>query len=667
MTDLRRQQNRLSKRRFDDAASSIDEELDKAFAEVNWERRNEASKSLVSFIQTYFVGLMIDDQPSPLFIEALQEMEQALGQSRPYNIELPRGTGKTSAVEMAVVYLLATGKRKFCVIVSQNARAAGSILKDICRPIIEKGTEFAQDFPEVCLPFQICDGAYRRRQLYRGVPTEIQKNSTVVQLARLVKDDHNETPTSGSVVTVRGITSGVRGLKVGKLRPDTVILDDLQTSETASNPEQVDKLMSIINKDIMNLSSKGKLAVLMTSTPLCPEDLCDRIENDNSWKTTKHPAVIQWPDDMRTKPLDGLWAQYFKMFDSELAEDLDHDGSLAFYKSNREAMDKGAVLFVPNRFKPEDGHISGLQAMLEKKHLIGEAAFSAEMQMRPKKFRFAVDVTPKCVLQKISSVNSLEVPDGYIFVAGAIDLNTSYAATALLIAFKPDTTSHVLWHETFDMNIDQKLPDIAYNAAVHEKLLSICQQLKSLNVKIDGLAIDAGGRNWDAVCNFCKVASRSISLPMCAFAGRSANVFNPFVRSRLREASNKTVLCGDALEHLKAGAGHKYTFFDADYYKETAQKALLSPLGAAGSCSLYSGDSEEHRDFAIQVCNEKLISVQHRAGKDIYTWKSFEPHDYCDCIAMCYAVAGSQGISGAVANRVRWPNRLKKRPRIKIV
>lgn len=667
MTDLRRQQNRLSKRRFDDAASSIDEELDKAFAEVNWERRNEASKSLVSFIQTYFIGLMIDDQPSPLFIEALQEMEQALGQSRPYNIELPRGTGKTSAVEMAVVYLLATGKRKFCVIVSQNARAAGSILKDICRPIIEKGTEFAQDFPEVCLPFQICDGAYRRRQLYRGVPTEIQKNSTVVQLARLVKDDHNETPTSGSVVTVRGITSGVRGLKVGKLRPDTVILDDLQTSETASNPEQVDKLMSIINKDIMNLSSKGKLAVLMTSTPLCPEDLCDRIENDNSWKTTKHPAVLQWPDDMRTKPLDGLWAQYFKMFDSELAEDLDHDGSLAFYKSNREAMDKGAVLFVPDRFKPEDGHISGLQAMLEKKHLIGEAAFSAEMQMRPKKFRFAVDVTPKCVLQKISSVNSLEVPDGYIFVAGAIDLNTSYAATALLIAFKPDTTSHVLWHETFDMNIDQKLPDIAYNAAVHEKLLSICQQLKSLNVKIDGLAIDAGGRNWDAVCNFCKVASRSISLPMCAFAGRSANVFNPFVRSRLREASNKTVLCGDALEHLKAGAGHKYTFFDADYYKETAQKALLSPLGAAGSCSLYRGDSEEHRDFAIQVCNEKLISVQHRAGKDIYTWKSFEPHDYCDCIAMCYAVAGSQGISGAVANRVRWPNRLKKRPRIKIV
>lgn len=65
-------------------------------------------------------------------------------------------------------------------------------------------------------------------------------------------------------------------------------------------------------------------------------------------------------------------------------------------------------------------------------------------------------------------------------------------------------------------------------------------------MKIDGLAIDCGGRNWDAVCNFTKVASKSIGLPMCAFAGRSSNMFNPFVRSRLRDAIGKTVLCGDS-------------------------------------------------------------------------------------------------------------------------
>lgn len=92
---------------------------------------------------TYFIGLMVDMPPSEKFIEALGEMEFALSQSRPYNIELPRGTGKTSAVEMAVLWLLATGRRKFCVIVSNNARAAGNILKDIGMPILEKDTAFS--------------------------------------------------------------------------------------------------------------------------------------------------------------------------------------------------------------------------------------------------------------------------------------------------------------------------------------------------------------------------------------------------------------------------------------------------------------------------------------------------------------------------------------------
>ena len=141
------------------------------------------------------------------------------------------------------------------------------------------------------MPFQVCNGSFRRRQLYKGRSTDIEKNAAVLRLATIYKDNV-ELPCSGSVVTVRGITSGIRGLKVGQLRPDTVILDDLQSSELASSPDQVQKIQDIIRKDIMNLSSKGKLAVLMTSTPLMPEDLCEKIENDIAWKTTKYPAII---------------------------------------------------------------------------------------------------------------------------------------------------------------------------------------------------------------------------------------------------------------------------------------------------------------------------------------------------------------------------------------
>lgn len=139
----------------------------------------------------------------------------------------------------------------------------------------------------------------------------------------------------------------------------------------------------------------------------------------------------------------------------------------------------------------------------------------------------------------------------------------------------------------------------------------IGQKLKSLGLKFDGWAVDAGGRNWDAVCTFAKNCVRNIGLPCCAFAGRASNIFNPYVRSRLRDAIGKTVLCGDASEHVKSGSGNKYVFFDADLYKELAQRAFMSDVGAPGSCALYQGGPSEHTEFAMQVCNEKLLYVKH--------------------------------------------------------
>ena len=52
-------------------------------------------------------------------------------------------------------------------------------------------------------------------------------------------------------------------------------------------------------------------------------------------------------------------------------------------------------------------------------------------------------------------------------------------------------------------------------------------------------------------------------------------------------AIGKTVLCGDALERVRSGAGVKYVFFDADFYKEQAQRAIVAPLNSAGSLSLF--------------------------------------------------------------------------------
>lgn len=135
------------------------------------------------------------------------------------------------------------------------------MLNDVFRMFQEPDTPFSQDYPDLCLPIQLANGSYRRKQTYRGVATEIGKTANQFQLARLQRPD-GTMPKTGCVMATRGVTSGIRGLKFHTQRPDLVLLDDLQTSEDAESPEQVEKLLNIIRKDIFNLAGKGKLAVL---------------------------------------------------------------------------------------------------------------------------------------------------------------------------------------------------------------------------------------------------------------------------------------------------------------------------------------------------------------------------------------------------------------------
>lgn len=631
-----------AKRAFDDRAASIDRQMDDAIANINWDRRKAAEKDINAWVRTYCIPLLIDDAPPKKGVEVLKEMREAITSHSNYMICMPRGSGKSSYVECITLYALATGLQDYVCIVSQNATSAKSMLNDIWRVIAEHDTPFANDYPHITLPFQLCNGSYRRRQLYRGVSTDIAKNAAIIQFARLRDNKGNEVHGTGSVITVRGISSGLRGMKHGTKRPSLILLDDLQTSEIAESPEQVEKLVNLIKKDVMNLGGKNRLSILQTATPICPDDLVERLKKDISWKTTVYKAIEHYPRDFYNK--DGHWARYFTIWDAEQVSGESHTKSLEYYRDHKDEMDMGSEVFNPQRFSPKDGHISAIQKLLEIRHTIGDAAFDSEHQMQPKRQTVAIDLTPQKVISKITTDDELTVPDGYTFVSGAIDINASYAMTCTLVAYRPDTTAHVIWHGLHTLKVDQRLPDMAYNASIHEHLQLFCDEISALGIKIDGLAIDAGGRNWDAVCNFAKVSK--VGFPVCAFGGRSATMFNPFVRTRLRDAIGKTVLCGDAQEHIKRGAGHRYVLFDADHYKETAQRALMAAIGAQGSLSIYKDTPEAHSDFALQVCNERLISKRTKAGRDTYRWKTKEPHDYLDTLSMCYAVASSQGLSG---------------------
>lgn len=201
-------------------------------------------------------------------------------------------------------------------------------------------------------------------------------------------------------------------MKHGTARPSLVLLDDLQDSSQAENTEQIEKLLSLIKKDIMNLGGKERLSILHTATPICPDDLVERLKNDPAWRTTIHRAVERFPDDL-AKGDASLWKRYFELYQTESITGKSHAESLNFYRANRDAMDAGAEVFNPFRFSKKDGHISALQKLFEIRQTIGEAAFQSEYQMQPLKRQFTIDITPAKLIPKIGTEPILHIPDGF--------------------------------------------------------------------------------------------------------------------------------------------------------------------------------------------------------------------------------------------------------------
>lgn len=96
-------------RRREDNEFSIDAYLDEKIKGIDWKRRRNAESSLVEWVNTYCIGLLLEDQPPELGDEVLNQMRSALVSRQNYCILMGRGSGKTSYMECAAMFAIATG------------------------------------------------------------------------------------------------------------------------------------------------------------------------------------------------------------------------------------------------------------------------------------------------------------------------------------------------------------------------------------------------------------------------------------------------------------------------------------------------------------------------------------------------------------------------------
>lgn len=651
------------KRRSLEREASIDDYLDDAITRIDWPRRRDATDNVEQFLASYCMepgrGLL-DDPPERRLLLALRDMRASVGDdSTNYHVRVARGFGKTSLSEGVLTFAGATGLRKYVVIFSAAKPEAVQICTDIFN-VFSLSETFAQDFPEIAVPLRWFGGSFKRRQMYNGVSTRVEFSQTrgftlptiiaKTDVPQLELAAGQPWPSSGVKFAPRGFSGHARGLKSGSTRPDLVLLDDLQDEEDAANAEVVAKNVRNIRRTILNLGGKRKISVLMTSTPIESGDLSETFAADPEWKTTTYRAFEAWPTEWIKRGMDGLWGEYIRTYRHALHTGAEHprEPATAFYAAHRAAMDEGADVLNEKRFDAKAGQISAVQALMDKYFEIGADAFAAEYQMQTRRTGYLFQPTPQIILSRVRrDVPAMTVPAGAVLVVSATDINPSYALSTVVTAFWPDRTAVVIGHILERISISDRVNDTAYNGQIYDVVKAHMERLAAYGLPIRYAGVDAGGKQFEAVTRL-GASLGAVPFRLVPMVGRSeARQWNPMVRSRVADAVNNTVYCRD--EATRA----EWMAWNADAYKETAQRSWATETGAPGGLSLYSPTMEaEHEEFALQIANEVLESkriVSHQLGRSEYKWKDKGPHDFGDCVAMCYALAGAAHIAAGGA------------------
>ena len=350
---------------------------------------------------------------------------------------MPRGSGKTTLAEAAVLWTTLYGYRRFAVAIGSDASSALEIIDSVKREL-ECNDFLYEDFPEVCYPIRCIEGIALRcaGQLFDGERTHILWTNEEIRLPTIP-----DSVASGAILAGAGLTGRIRGLKRKlpngtPVRPDFALLDDPQTDESARSPSQVVTRERLIKGAVLGLAGPGqKIAAVMPCTVIAPGDLADRFLDRKKypeWQGERAKLMYAFPAN------EQLWEQYFRIREDGLRAGDGGASATTFYRANQAALDLGAKPAWEARFNPDEA--SAIQHAMNLRADLGEAAFAAEYQNEP--IIEKTDTETLSVDEIIAKTNGVPrgiIPIGCDHLTCYIDVQGSLLYWAVL-AFGPGFT-----------------------------------------------------------------------------------------------------------------------------------------------------------------------------------------------------------------------------------
>jgi hypothetical protein len=579
-----------------------------------------------------------------------------------------RGGGKTTWIcEIAAIWALLYGHRRFVVTIGASLKAAKKNLKTIRRHLA-RSREILADFPAIAIPIRHLGGVAQRAasQTYHGEATDIEWGTDQITLPTLrsggvvsggVEESKSPThplthsqfldPACGGILAVTGVGGAIRGANEGGQRPDMLLFDDPQTRKAAASPKLVEGILEYIHSDALGLAGHDStISAFLTITPQRFGDVATEISSQAKypeWSVKVQPFI---------KTLPPNWDQLVQLFCEQYAADAQAKDytrklSTAWYIENASLFEKMETID-PEQYDHER-EVDVVHHLLNLRAKMGRAAFDAEIMMHVVDSASEIQIDADRVSSSLNGAPRGICPPGTDTVVGFCDINIQAGAglSCALVACGPQRVAACIQRIRIPADGSALVPpnasDLVRNRRVAAAIREMVQTVANLRirdcrnraVRVRALGFDRG---WlpDVVHRTLYVIRKRlpVGFPIVSMRGFPWNKFGTRKTDMLRR--------GDHIFATRSRFG-EYLAFMAPYWREVFQGGFLETPLQPGSFSVWGRDAAEHYQFAREVCAEKLVrKYQVYSGHETTTawdWMTTGPEHWCDSCTGALALA----------------------------
>jgi hypothetical protein len=344
-------------------------------------RRRRAERDFRFFCEAYF-GHLLTLEWSPDHLTVIALIERTVLHNERFAVAMPRGSGKTTLCEVAVIWGALIGLHSFVYLIAATEEHAAEFMTNIKAHI-----RWDDD-----------------KIIFATIPA---------------------CRCSGTIIKCASLGSAIRGAKVNRptdgtaLRPMLAIIDDPQSDKSAKSPTQVRERLGIINGAISGLPGPEKtIGIIVPCTVIALNDVADQLVNRDKnplWQGIRTKLVNAFPTN------EELWAEYRRLRDNSFHIGRQGEEAHEFYQQHQAEMDEGASLAWPER---HPGCLSALQFAMHLR-FASEAKFFAEYQNEPLSDRPVQDdlLTADEIAEKTNGLKRGIVPLNANTVTAFIDVH----------------------------------------------------------------------------------------------------------------------------------------------------------------------------------------------------------------------------------------------------